>query len=164
LGRDTVRRGVAVDAISKARAMAFLEAASVAHIGVVNHGEPYVTPMSFVMAGDKILFRTKPGRRFVPVEQNPVVSIEVSSYDPEIGDWASVIVEGIAPETNDEVTLSLTVEKFYEKYREIPGSPLGTGGIQPLSAFPHVVVVKVDEISGMVSSGGLGMTTRPDRL
>lgn len=153
-----------MDTISKARALAFLEAAPVAHIGVVYHGEPYVTPMSFVMAGDKILFRTTPGRRFTAIERNPVVSIEVSSYDPENGDWTSVIVEGVARETNDEVTLSLTVEKFYEKYREIPGSPLGMGGNQPLSGFPHVVVVEIEEISGMVSSGGLGMITRPDRL
>jgi len=153
-----------VDAIGEARALAFLEAAPVAHIGVVHDGEPYVTPMSFVMADNKILFRTKPGRRFVALQQNPVVSIEVSSYDPENGDWTSVIVKGTARETTAEVTLSLTVEKFYEKYREILGSPLGTGGIQPLSTFPHVLVVEIEEISGMVSSGGFGMRTRPGRL
>jgi len=153
-----------VDSISKARAFAFLEAAPVAHIGVVHDGEPYVTPMSFVLAGDDILFRTKPGRRFAAIEQNPVVSIEVSSYDPKNGDWTSVIVKGTARETDDDVTLSLTVEKFYEKYREILGSPLGTGGIQPLSTFPHVVAVEIEEISGMVSSGGFGMRTRPGRL
>lgn len=145
-----------MEAISKARALAFLEAAPVAHIGVVYHGEPYVTPMSFVMAGDKVAFRTKPGRRFAAIEQNPTVSIEVSSYDAEIGDWTSVIVEGIAREMNDEATLSWTDEKFFEKYDEIPGSLLGTGGTQPLSTFPHVVVVEIVEISGMVSFGGSG--------
>jgi len=145
-----------VEAISKARALAFLEAAPVAHIGVVYHGEPYVTPMSFVMAGDKVAFRTKPGRRFAAIEQNPMVSIEVSSYDAEIGDWTSVIVEGVAREMDDEATLSWTDEKFFEKYHEIQGSLLGTGGTQPFSTFPHVVVVEIVEISGMVSVGGSG--------
>jgi len=153
-----------MDTISDTRARAFLEAAPVAHIGVVSKGEPYVTPMSFVMADNRILFRTKPGRRFEAIEETPTVSIEVSSYDPENGDWISVIVKGQAHETNDDSIIDLTVEKLFDKYREVLGSPLSRGGIQPLSTFPHVVVVDIEEITGMASSGGFGMRTRPGRL
>jgi len=153
-----------METISETRARAFLEAAPVAHIGVVSHGEPYVTPMSFVMADNRILFRTKPGRRFEAILDTPTVSIEVSSYDSENGDWTSVILKGQAHETNDDAIIDLTVEKLFDKYRDVLGSPLGRGGIQPMSTFPHVVVVDIGEITGMTSSGGFDMRTRPGRL
>ena len=153
-----------MEQVSPQQAWAFLEAAPVAHIGVLAEGEPYVTPMSFVVDGERILFRTKPGRRFSALEQNPVVSIEVSSYDSTNGDWTSVIVKGKAYETTDDQIISLTVERLFQKYRDALGSPLGRGGLQPLASFPHVVVVEIEEISGMTSGGGLGARTRPGRL
>jgi nitroimidazol reductase NimA-like FMN-containing flavoprotein (pyridoxamine 5'-phosphate oxidase superfamily) len=153
-----------VHPLSEEKAYAFLETAPVAHIGVVHDGEPYVTPMSFVVENKKVLFRTKPGRRFAALETNPTVSIEVSSYDTTNGDWTSVIVKGTAHETNDDGFINLTVEKLFEKYRDVMGSPLGRSGIQPMATFPHVVVVDIEEISGMASSGGFGMRTRPGRL
>lgn len=153
-----------MDTITESQAFAFIELAPVAHIGVVSDGEPYVTPMSFVVDGNRILFRTKPGKRFEALQTNPTVSIEVSSYDQEDGDWTSVIIKGTARETTDDATISLTVQKLFEKYREVLGSPLGRSGLQPLSTFPHVVVVDIDEISGMASGGGLEMRTRPGRL
>ena len=153
-----------MDTISETRARTFLEAAPVAHIGVVSDGEPYVSPMSFVVADNRILFRTKPGRRFAAIETNPNVSIEVSSYDPSNGDWTSVIIKGTAHETTDDSIINVTVEKLFEKYRDVLGSPLGRGGIQPLSSFPHVVVVDIEEISGMAATDGFGMRTRPGRL
>ena len=52
-----------------------------AHIGVLSEGEPYVTPMSFVVDDNRILFRTKPGKRYEAMMKNPVVSIEASTFD-----------------------------------------------------------------------------------
>jgi len=153
-----------METISKSEARAFVELAPVAHIGVVSDGEPYVTPMSFVVEDNRILFRTKPGRRFEALKTNPTVSIEVSSYDSSNGDWKSAIVKGTAREATDEATIRLTVQKLFEKYRDALGSPLGRGGIQPMSTFPHVVVVDIEEISGMASGGGFEMRTRPGRL
>ena len=142
-----------MEPITDAQARSFLESAPVAHIGVVSHGEPYVTPMSFVMDDNKILFRTKPGRRFEAIVANPVVSIEVSSYDESSGDWTSVIIRGKAYETTDDATVSKTVEKLFQKYREALGSPLGRGGLQPLASFPHVVVVDIEEVPPLKRHG-----------
>ena len=153
-----------MEPISEQQAWEFLEAAPVAHIGVISDGEPYVTPMSFVIEGNRILFRTKPGRRFRAIEQNPTVSIEASSFNEEGGDWTSVIVRGQASPTDDPETARITVEKLLDKYQRALGSPLSRGGMQPLASFPHVVEVQIDEISGMASSGPFTARTRPGRL
>jgi nitroimidazol reductase NimA-like FMN-containing flavoprotein (pyridoxamine 5'-phosphate oxidase superfamily) len=153
-----------VESINEAEALEFLREAMVAHLGVVLDGEPYVTPMSFVLDGRRLLFRTKPGKRFEAIENNPRVCVEVSHFDDESGDWVSVVVKGTAVERTDEPTASHAVEMLLEKYAAVLGSPLGTGGLQPMASFPHVLEVSIDEITGMTSGRGFAYRTRPGRL
>jgi nitroimidazol reductase NimA-like FMN-containing flavoprotein (pyridoxamine 5'-phosphate oxidase superfamily) len=153
-----------MEPISEQRALEFLKRSLVAHIGVVVDGEPYVTPMSFILEGNRILFRTKPGRRFEGIQTNPIVSIEASTFDDQTGDWTSVIVKGTAAVTDDDATVQGTLTGLYDKYRQVLGSPLGRGGMQPIVSFPHVVAVEIIEISGMASSGPFSPRTRPGRL
>jgi nitroimidazol reductase NimA-like FMN-containing flavoprotein (pyridoxamine 5'-phosphate oxidase superfamily) len=153
-----------VEPISDEEALRLLAEALVAHIGVVDDDKPYVTPMSFVLDGRRLLFRTKPGKRFEAIGANPSVCVEVSSFDEETGDWVSVVVTGTARELTDEATTSKTVELLFEKYEAFLGSPLGHGGLQPMASFPHVIEVTIEEISGMSSGRGFGFRTRPGRL
>jgi nitroimidazol reductase NimA-like FMN-containing flavoprotein (pyridoxamine 5'-phosphate oxidase superfamily) len=145
-------------------AIGFLSRSKVAHIGVISDGVPYVTPMSFVVDGDRILFRTKPGKRLEAIESNPVVCIEASLFDEETGDWTSVVVTGRAAERSDDETTARAVELLLEKYEAVLGSPLGHGGLQPMASFPHVIEVPIEEITGMTSGQGFSFRTRPGRL
>ncbi len=153
-----------MESITAEQARRFLDESLVAHIGVISEGEPYVTPMSFVVDEDRILFRTKPGKRYEAMLENPVVSIEASTFDDETGDWTSVIVRGRAAEVDDDATITLTVQLLLRKYGTVLGSPLSRGGFQPMASFPHVVQVPIDEITGMTSGWGFTMRTRPGRL
>ena len=153
-----------MESITAEQARRFLDESLVGHIGVISDGEPYVTPMSFVVDGDRILFRTKPGKRYEAMMENPAVSIEASTFDTETGDWTSVIVRGKAAEADDDATISLTVRLLFQKYGTVLGSPLSRGGFQPMASFPHVVQVPIDKITGMTSGGGFAMRTKPGRL
>lgn len=153
-----------VEPISDDEAIQFLAEALVAHIGVVDDGRPYVTPISFVLDGRRLLFRTKPGKRLEAIEANPNVCVEVSRFDEETGDWVSVVISGTAREHTDDATTSRTVELLFDKYEAFLGSPLGHGGLQPMASFPHVMEVTIEEISGMSSGRGFGFRTRPGRL
>ena len=153
-----------MEEITPERAKSFLSEAAVAHIGVISHGEPYVTPMSFVVQGNRILFRTKPGKRYEAMVENPSVSIEVSRFDEDSGDWSSVIVKGTAALVIDDETIAETIRLLLRKYESSIGSPLTRGGIQPMASFPHVIEVAIEEITGMTSGGFSAVRTRPGRL
>lgn len=144
--------------------MAILEEVPVAHLGLIDDGEPYVTPMSFVLDGDRILFRTMAGRKLEALRANPSVCIEASRYDEETGDWASVIVRGVAKETEEEGLKTDVISGLFKKYDKVIGSPLARGGMQPLEGLPHVLVVEMIEVTGMVSGRGWSRRTRPGRL
>ena len=82
--------------LTETEARDLLERADVAHLGVIADGEPYVTAVSFVISGNLFLFRTGPGRRLRAIENGSPVCVEVSEYDSETGDWASVLAVGPA--------------------------------------------------------------------
>lgn len=144
--------------------MRLLTDAPVAHIGLIFNGRPYVTPMSFVVDGDKILFRTVAGQKLEALRQDPRVCIEASKFDSESGEWASVIVMGSAAEVDDGDQGQRAVDKLFEKYAEAIGDPLSRGGLQPFPGLPHVIEVAIEEISGMASGSGFAPRTRPGRL
>ncbi len=150
--------------MTREEALALLEDAPVAHLGVVSEGRPYVTPMSFVLDGDFIVFRTIAGRKLEAIRANPEVCVEASRFDPESGEWASVIVDGNARETDDQELRARVVAKLLDKYRAAIGSPLSRGGLQPMTGLPHVVTVGIEEVSGMVSGSGFSHRTKPGRL
>jgi nitroimidazol reductase NimA-like FMN-containing flavoprotein (pyridoxamine 5'-phosphate oxidase superfamily) len=153
-----------METLTEEEALDLLGRAMVAHVGVIRDGEAYVTPVSFVLDGRHLLFRTKPGWRFEAISNHPKVCVEVSEFDTETGDWVSVVVNGTAVERTDDATTTKTVEMLLNKYEAVLGSPLGHGGLQPLSSFPHVIEVSIDELTGMSSGRGFGFRTRPGRL
>jgi len=154
-----------MEPISREEAFELLESVPVAHLGMIEMGEPYVTPMSFVMDGDRILFRTMAGRKLNALKASPQVCVEVSSYDEESGDWVSVIVKGVATEVDDDSIKQNIVSKLFQKYEKVMGSPLGQGaGLHPLGGLPHVIAVKIDDVTGLSSGRGWSRRSKPGRL
>lgn len=144
--------------------MQLLGDALVAHVGFISEGAPYVTPMSFVVDGPRIVFRTKAGKKLDALRSEPRVCIEVCAFDDRTGDWASVIVTGTADEVEDRPTRELVVQELFDKYSSALSEPLSRGGPEPLPGSPHVIAVTINEITGRSSGSGFAPRTRPGRL
>jgi len=153
-----------MESLSREEALEVLENAPVAHLGLIDGDRPYVTPMSFVVEGERIFFRTMAGRKLDALRENPSVCLEASRYDEETGDWESVIIRGEAKETDEDQVRQDVIASLLRKYQNVIGSPLGGRGMRPLQDLPHVVFVEIDEISGMTSGRGWSERTRPGRL
>jgi nitroimidazol reductase NimA-like FMN-containing flavoprotein (pyridoxamine 5'-phosphate oxidase superfamily) len=154
-----------MDEISRDETLELLNSAPVAHLGMVENGEPYVVPMSFVLVGDRILFRTMAGRKLDAIKSNPAVCLEVTDLDEKSGSWVSVIVKGRAEEVFDDDLKSETVSRLLRKYEEVIGSPLSrNGGLRAIAGLPHVVAMTLDQVSGLSSGRGWSARIRPGRL
>lgn len=150
--------------LDREAAMEILLTQSVAHLGVIVDGKPYVTPMSYVVDGDRIRFRTMPGRKLAAIKEQPNVCVEVSSYD-DSGSWSSAIVSGTAYEVEDDALKRATIAQLFEKYREAMGDPLSSkSGLGSLEGAPHVIEVVIDDLTGATSGSGFSRRTRPGRL
>lgn len=139
-----------------------LEAGRVAHVGLIDQGEPYVTPLSYVVKGRELLFRGAPGRRAGALEANPRVCVEVTVLE-ESGSWRSVVLWGDARLIDDPAVHADVVTALLAKY------PVETApGFSSPAAYPqerHVVAVIPRLTTGRSSDGGDDIpATRPGRL
>lgn len=144
-----------MEPLTESEAFDFLAKADVAHIAVIDMGEPYVTPMTFVVEGRRILFRSGPGRRLDALRRHPAVTLEACYLDHSTGDWVSVIATGDAEELTDDLTSALTVGLLTHKYSQILGTPVALSGLQPLPEIAHVIGIPIHRITGVTSRRGL---------
>ncbi|MBT8211729.1 MAG: pyridoxamine 5'-phosphate oxidase family protein [Acidimicrobiia bacterium] len=153
-----------MDDLSQSECEALLNTALVGHLGVADdNGVPYVTPVSFAYNGSSLMLRTGPGRRLELIRAHPSVCVEVSSFDEETGDWASVILWGEAVEVTDVDRRSDVVQLLLSKYEaSIGAQSWSTPDVLP--GLSTVVEVSVDSMTGRRSGGGFGQKTRPGRL
>lgn len=154
-----------MEPLTREQAFDLLGREPVAHLGLILDGEPCVYPMSYVLDGERILFRTMAGAKLDGIRANPRVCIEVSTFDAETGDWQSVIVRGTASFVDSDTARQNLIAQLFEKYEKVMGSPLSAGGgLMPLGGQPYVLEVPIEEISGMSSHGGFRIRTKPGRL
>ncbi|MDH3306015.1 MAG: pyridoxamine 5'-phosphate oxidase family protein [Acidimicrobiia bacterium] len=150
--------------LSRDQAMRILVDGEFAHLGVVSNGEPYVTPISYVVLDDALAFRTGPGRRMDAIRANPRVSVVTTDYDSASGGWRSAMMWGTASIIENSDRKQEAVDALLKKYRDIIGSPLSFSAFEPLAGFTFVVCVSMDEVTGRTSGGGFSPTLRPGRL
>ena len=153
-----------MDQLTRDEALQLLNTTPVAHLGLISDGAPYVTPMSFDVDGEEILFRTMAGKKLNALRDNPNVCVEVSQFDEETGEWASVIVTGTATEVADRNKGERAVQLLFDKYANVLGDPLSRGGLQPMPGLPYLVSLKIEQITGVSSGRGFSPRTRPGRL
>lgn len=153
-----------MEPLTEAETLALLASCLTAHIGVIDGETPYVSPMSFVLDGHTLAFRTGAGRRLEAIKASPRVCVEASQYVDENGAWESAIAWGMASVVVDNELKNSVVQRLLSKYEDLIGSPLAFSAWQPVGGSPIVVAVEIDEVSGLSSGRGFSPRTRPGRL
>lgn len=73
-----------------------LESVPVGRIGFVSGGEVVILPVSFLVDGQDVVFRTGTGSKLSALEVGHYVGFEADSYDPATGAGWSVVLNGLA--------------------------------------------------------------------
>lgn len=133
----------------------------IAHIGVLSNGEPYVTPMSYVLLNGDLHFRTGPGRRVEALRAHPRCCVEITILR-ESDAWESVLFWGDARFIDEPEHRSDVVAAILHKYHT--ESPLGSSSPSFLPEEHPIVAITPEALTGRASGRGLGRQTRPGRL
>ncbi|HEY5889806.1 MAG TPA: pyridoxamine 5'-phosphate oxidase family protein [Acidimicrobiia bacterium] len=135
----------------------------VAHIGVIDGEEPYVSPVSYVVIDQEFCFRTGPGRRVDAIRENPIISIE-SMRTREDGGWECVVARGETSEVDDAPKAQSIISALLRKYSVEIGSPLSFGARGPMEDTSVIISARLSDISGRTSGTWFSIPTRPGRL
>jgi nitroimidazol reductase NimA-like FMN-containing flavoprotein (pyridoxamine 5'-phosphate oxidase superfamily) len=135
----------------------------IAHIGVIDDDEPYVSPVSYVIVDQELCFRTAPGRRIRAIRGHPVIGFE-TTRTTESGGWECVVARGEAYEVTDPHQAQTVVSALLQKYAAEIGSPLSSGARGPINEEMVIVAARLSEISGRTSGTWFSIPMRPGRL
>ncbi len=143
--------------ISLERCHEILTEVEVAHLGTIIDSEPYVSPVFFVLFGDRIVFRTRPGPRLDAVLKKPDVCVTVTRFDELMGEWEAVTVWGTASVVTDPGFEAEVAALFVDKYRA------SSWPIPEMLPGEAVVTVSIGRLAGHRSGDGLGPIPHPAR-
>jgi len=150
-----------MEELGRDKALEILERGRIAHVGVVDDAGPYVSPISYALVRDRLVFVTLRGRRFRAIRADPRVSVEVAEADDT--HWRSVVVNAVAEIVTGTPLHTDGLHALLTKYRDEGASLLGTSR-SPGPDLTEVVAVPLDTVSGRASGGGTNPNIRPGRL
>ena len=107
----------------------------VGRIAFIDAGEPLILPVTHVVVGHRIAFRTASGSKLDAAMMAEPVGFEVDGYDASAQEGWSVVVRGVAEPVYDETLL-----------RDLDGS-----GLEPWAravSRPHWIQIKPSEVTG----------------
>lgn len=136
-----------------------LAEADTVYVACLANGEPYVTPMSFVVIDEAVCFRTGKGKRSDALEADPRVCI-VADITTADGGWRSVIIWGEA-ERVDQDRETDVIAALLHKYGE---SGFEVSAAQHLPVERPVYAVTPERMSGRSSGSLLSPETHPGRF
>lgn len=138
-----------------------LQQGHVAHIGVIYEGEPYVTPMSYVMIDGDLHFRTGPGKRADALRGEPRCCVEVTILKEGTA-WESVLFWGDARFIEDPNRRSDVVAALLRKYHT--DRPIASSSGSFLPEEHPIIAITPERITGRASGRDFSPKTRPGRL
>lgn len=148
--------------IDREVALGVLERGEVAHVAVSDADGPYVSPLSYAVVGDHVVFLTMRGRRYRALLKDPRVCVEVYETT-DGGGWRSVVVEAEAEIVTGSPLHTDALQGLMAKYAAGHGALLGTSRA-PGPDLTEVVAVPLTRVSGRSSGEGTHPRTRPGRL
>lgn len=108
-----------LEILSRSECLELMAGQPVGRIGTSLRSLPAVLPVSFIVDGDSIVFRTGAGTKFYAAIRNAVVAFEVDDFDPEHLTGWSVLIVGQAREITDPAELEAARRLPLESW--IPG-------------------------------------------
>jgi nitroimidazol reductase NimA-like FMN-containing flavoprotein (pyridoxamine 5'-phosphate oxidase superfamily) len=114
-----VARVRALDATSCWQRLSTVEVGRLA----VEHGRmPDIFPVSFVVDGTSVVFRTSPGSKATALELNPAVAFEADGYDEAASEAWSVVLKGRAEVVHNRSQLATALLLPLHPLPEAPGT------------------------------------------
>ena len=129
-------RRTGIEVLDRGECLRLLATQEVGRIAVVDHGNPHIFPVNFVLDGDAVVFRTAVGTK-LDASSRSLVAFEVDQLDTANRSGWSVVVHGWAQEVTDYDRADLV-----DRVRNLVLSPWAE------SDKPHLVRVAGHTITG----------------
>ncbi len=144
-----------VEILSKELCWERLRRTSIGRLGVHHDGQPAIFPINYLVDGESIVFRTRPGSKIYSAPRLERVAFEIDGFEPAHGDAWSVLIQGFG-RFIDSVS----------EIKQVDELPLFPWVDADRSAWVRIVPVEVTGrrfhiVKGAVTDGSIGWAGQP---
>lgn len=119
----------------------------VGNLGCIDHGEPYVVPINYLVADGCIYSHSLPGRKISAMRSHPRVCLQVSQVQDDFH-WHSAIAFGSFEEIAGEAERNSILRKLLEHFPEL--TPVESQLVRDVEPAPVIAFcLRIDRISGV---------------
>ncbi|HZS10497.1 MAG TPA: pyridoxamine 5'-phosphate oxidase family protein [Blastocatellia bacterium] len=126
---------------------ALLRENTLARLGCVAEGEPYVVPVHYLFEGDSIYVHSLPGRKITALRANPRACLQVDETRNEF-QWWSVIASGSYEEITDPDERERVLSRLFA---HLPHFTPVESAMSQADGLPETIVfrIRISTITGV---------------
>ena len=137
---------MAVKTLSDQQAWAVIADGKLGRLGCIDHGEPYVVPINYVMHEEMIYSHSLPGRKIQALRANPHACLQVDRIQSDLS-WQSAIAFGVYEEVEDPAERVTVMRQLLARFPKLTPveSELAHDSQPPVLVFR----LRIDRVSGV---------------
>jgi len=135
-----------ISQLSEQEARALLRACTVARLGCVYNGGPYVVPVNYVCDGEEIYIHSLSGRKIDALRANPKTCLQVDQIS-DAYHWRSAIAYGDYEEVIEPTKRDWAVKALQARFPNL--TPVESVPVHDGQSSVIIFRIRVREISGV---------------
>jgi nitroimidazol reductase NimA-like FMN-containing flavoprotein (pyridoxamine 5'-phosphate oxidase superfamily) len=102
-------------ALNESEAWAVINAGRMGHLGCIDHDEPYVVPINYLVEDGRIYSHSLPGRKISALRTHARACLQVDQIQSDFH-WQSAIAFGSYEEVNDDQKRTVVLQQLLDRF------------------------------------------------
>jgi nitroimidazol reductase NimA-like FMN-containing flavoprotein (pyridoxamine 5'-phosphate oxidase superfamily) len=132
-------------ALNDRETWAVIDAGRLGHLGCIDHDEPYVVPINYLVEDGHIYSHSLPGRKISALRAHPRACLQVDEIQNDF-QWQSAIAFGSYEEVKDDLRRTTVLSQLLERFPVLTPveSHLASAGNREVVVF----CLRIDKVTG----------------
>lgn len=136
-----------VTQLSEAEAQAMLERATIARLGCVMNGAPYIVPINYFLRDGRAYSHSLPGAKIEALRRNPRACLQADEIEGAL-QWRSVIGFGVYEEITDPLSRERVLGELLLRFPKL--TPVESAIANDIDTPPIIVfAIRIDRVTAV---------------
>lgn len=133
-------------ALNQSESWAVIKAGRIGRLGCIDHEQPYVVPINYLVADGRIYSHSRPGRKIDALRRHGRACLQVDQIQNDFH-WQSAIAFGTYEEVDDDLKRTEVLRQLVDRFPKL--TPVESDLAQECKWEVIVFCLRVDQVTGM---------------
>lgn len=133
-------------ALNESEAWAVINAGRMGRLGCIDHEDPYVVPINYLVEDGRIYSHSLPGRKINALRTHARACLQVDQIQNDFH-WRSAIAFGSYEEVNDDLRRTVVLRQLVDRFPEL--TPVESHLAHEQKCEVIVFCLRIDNVTGV---------------